>query len=327
MEEKKLYSYKYPRPALTVDCVVFDVNKEENTVKVLLIQRKNPPFKDCWAFAGGFVNMDETTEQAAQRELFEETHLKDIDLIQYHTYSKVDRDPRGRTVTVVYYGFVDSRDMKDKIQGDDDAKQAQWFLLEDLPPLAFDHDTIIKDVVKDCLGKDTKKEGVIEIKLGDITKCEVDAIVNAANCSLLGGGGVDGAIHRAAGKGLYEECLTLGGCKTGEAKITKGYNLPAKHVIHTPGPVYRDGKHNEDELLASCYRNCMLLAEKYHLKTICFPSISTGVYRFPVQKAAKIAINTIKQTYKSCPTIEKVTMICFDEDTFEAYNTAIREEE
>ena len=135
----------------------------------------------------------------------------------------------------------------------------------------------------------------IEIIQGDITKQSVDAIVNAANCSLLGGGGVDGAIHRAAGPELLAECRTLGGCKTGEAKITRGYKLPAKYVIHTPGPVWHGGNKDEADKLRSCYRNCLVLASENGCKTVDFPSISTGVYHFPLEKASEIAIKTIAE--------------------------------
>ena len=151
--------------------------------------------------------------------------------------------------------------------------------------------------------------------LGDITKQNVDAIVNAANTSLLGGGGVAGAIHRAAGPELLEECRTLKGCRTGEAKITKGYKLPAKYVIHTPGPVWHGGSKNEPQLLASCYRSCLTLAVENGCKTVDFPSISTGVYHFPLEKASVIAINTIADFLKQHPEIEQVRMVCFDEKT------------
>ena len=159
--------------------------------------------------------------------------------------------------------------------------------------------------------------------LGDITKQSVDAIVNAANCSLLGGGGVDGAIHRAAGPELLAECRTLHGCETGKAKITKGYRLPAKHVIHTPGPVWHGGNNGEAELLASCYRSCLTLASENGCKTVDFPSISTGVYHFPLDKAAAIASKTIKEYLDAHPEIERVRMVCFDERTKAAYDSAI----
>ncbi len=165
----------------------------------------------------------------------------------------------------------------------------------------------------------------IEIIQGDITKQAVDAIVNAANCSLLGGGGVDGAIHRAAGPELLAECRTLHGCETGQAKITKGYRLPAKYVIHTPGPIWRGGGRGEPELLASCYRSCLELAEEYGCKTVDFPSISTGVYAFPLERAAGIAIRTIGAFLAEHPAIARVRMVCFDSRTKDAYDTALRE--
>ena len=165
--------------------------------------------------------------------------------------------------------------------------------------------------------------GIIEIIQGDITKQSVDAIVNAANCRLLGGGGVDGAIHRAAGPELLEECRTLNGCETGKAKITKGYRLPAKYVIHTPGPVWKGGKNNEPELLASCYRSCLTLASENGCKTVDFPSISTGVYHFPLEKASVIAISTIKAYLAEHPEIERVRMVCFDDKTKKHYETAL----
>ena len=163
----------------------------------------------------------------------------------------------------------------------------------------------------------------IQIILGDITKQDSDAIVNAANCSLLGGGGVDGAIHRAAGPELLAECRTLHGCETGKAKITTGYRLPAKYVIHTPGPVWHGGGHGEAELLESCYRSCLELAKENGCKSVDFPSISTGVYHFPLEKAADIAIGTIAQFLKANPEIERVRMVCFDEKTKGWYDKAL----
>ncbi len=163
----------------------------------------------------------------------------------------------------------------------------------------------------------------IQLLLGDITKQKVDAIVNAANTTLLGGGGVDGAIHRAAGHGLLEECRQLKGCRTGEAKITKGYNLPAKYVIHTVGPVWKGGNNNEDLLLASCYRKSLELAESRNLKSIAFPNISTGIYSFPKEKAVKIAVSEVQQFIKLSKNVEKVIFICFDKENFEIYKSIL----
>ena len=160
---------------------------------------------------------------------------------------------------------------------------------------------------------------------GDITKIEADAIVNAANNTLLGGGGVDGAIHRAAGPELLKECRNLNGCETGKAKITKGYKLPAKYVIHTVGPIWHGGNNNEDQLLASCYRNSLQLAVENGIRTIAFPSISTGAYRFPVRRAARIAMQEISGFLEENGSIDKVFMVCFDEGTMEAYIEAFRE--
>ena len=157
---------------------------------------------------------------------------------------------------------------------------------------------------------------------GDITTQAVDAIVNAANNSLLGGGGVDGAIHHAAGPGLLEECRTLRGCETGRAKITKGYLLPAKFVIHTVGPIWQGGHQNEDKLLISCYRSCFALARNHGIRTIAFPSISTGVYRFPVERASRLALKECVQELKTNMDLEHVFIVCFDRETFEAYTTA-----
>jgi len=164
----------------------------------------------------------------------------------------------------------------------------------------------------------------IEIIDGDITNVAADAIVNAANKSLLGGGGVDGAIHRAAGPQLLEECRTLGGCETGQAKITRGYNLTAKWIIHTVGPIWTGGNSNEDDLLANCYRNSLELAEQHGIKTIAFPSISTGVYRFPLERAAKIAVSEVIRFLEVHETIEKVIFVCFGKQAYRVYQEIIK---
>ncbi|MBN2348202.1 MAG: O-acetyl-ADP-ribose deacetylase [Bacteroidales bacterium] len=164
----------------------------------------------------------------------------------------------------------------------------------------------------------------IEIHKGDITTLKVDAIVNAANSTLLGGGGVDGAIHRAAGPQLLEECCTLGGCPAGEAKITKAYNLPASFVIHTAGPVWHGGNNNEEQLLKNCYSNSLKVAEENKITSIAFPNISTGVYRFPKEKAARIAIETVRSFLdKNSSYIKKVIFVVFDEDNDSIYKNLL----
>ena len=165
----------------------------------------------------------------------------------------------------------------------------------------------------------------VELLQGDITKMEVDAIVNAANKSLLGGGGVDGAIHRAAGPELLEETKTLNGCRTGEAKISGGYKLPAKYVIHTVGPVWKGGNKNEAQLLSNAYHNSLEVAKKHGLQTMAFPNISTGVYGFPKEKAAEIAISTVLDYLKNHPGIQKVYFVCFDQENYRIYQEKLKE--
>lgn len=166
---------------------------------------------------------------------------------------------------------------------------------------------------------------IFQMVKGDITKPQdCDAIVNAANTSLLGGGGVDGAIHRAAGPELLAECRMLNGCKTGKAKITKAYNIPSKYIIHTPGPVWNGGKSNEEELLASCYQSCLELAVQNGVRSIAFPSISTGIYRFPLDKATKIAIGTAKKFVEGNPEkLDVIKWVLFDDNTLKAYQDAL----
>ena len=164
-----------------------------------------------------------------------------------------------------------------------------------------------------------KSAGRIDVIRGDITKLDVDAIVNAANTTLLGGGGVDGAIHRAAGPELLEECRTLGGCRPGEAKITRGYNLPARFVIHTVGPVWSGGDRGEPEILANCYRNSLQLATENKIKTIAFPAISCGAYGYPILKAAEIATKTVRDFLRNENTIDKVTFVLATDEIVAAY--------
>ena len=163
----------------------------------------------------------------------------------------------------------------------------------------------------------------IEVIEADITTLEVDAIVNAANESLLGGGGVDGAIHRAAGPKLLEECKKLGGCPTGEARLTKGYDLPARYVIHTVGPVWSGGKHGEDDLLAACYRHCLSIALREKIRSIAFPAISTGVYRFPLDRAASIAATETDRFLCTYPEFDRVLFCCFGPEAKRAYSQAV----
>ena len=164
----------------------------------------------------------------------------------------------------------------------------------------------------------------IEVVQGDITKQQVEAIVNAANNSLLGGGGVDGAIHRAAGPELLEECRKLKGCPTGEAKITRGYRLPAKWVIHTVGLVWRGGSYKEDGYLAQCYQSCFALIEKHLLKTVAFPSISTGTYRFPLERATKIAVSETENFLKRNNFVKKIVFVCFNNRVYDCYVSELK---
>ncbi|MGC8823583.1 MAG: O-acetyl-ADP-ribose deacetylase [Bacteroidales bacterium] len=164
----------------------------------------------------------------------------------------------------------------------------------------------------------------ITLLQSDITRLQVDAIVNAANSSLMGGGGVDGAIHAAAGPELLAECRTLGGCPTGEAKVTKGYRLPARYVIHTVGPIWRGGGNNEEQFLRSCYENALKRAEELQIETIAFPNISTGVYAFPKQKAAEIALNVLKNyARRKNTTLKEIFLVCFDQENYEIYKNLL----
>ena len=164
----------------------------------------------------------------------------------------------------------------------------------------------------------------ISVLKTDITALDVDAIVNAANTSLLGGGGVDGAIHRAAGSELFDECVTLGGCATGQAKLTSGYRLPARYVIHTVGPVWSGGQRGEPELLKSCYRSCFAIARQHNIRTIAFPAISCGVYRFPVDRAVEIAVRETTAELNANKTVEEVIFACFGDEVYSAYIRAIK---
>jgi O-acetyl-ADP-ribose deacetylase (regulator of RNase III) len=165
--------------------------------------------------------------------------------------------------------------------------------------------------------------GTVAVVRGDITRQRVDAIVNAANPSLLGGGGVDGAIHRAAGPDLLRECRFLGGCEPGEAKHTRGYLLPARWVIHTVGPVWRGGRRGEEETLRDCYRHSLLLAEELGATSVAFPSISTGLYGYPVERAVPVAIQEVRRHLEQAPLPERVVFVAFDDATYEAYRTAL----
>lgn len=168
--------------------------------------------------------------------------------------------------------------------------------------------------------------GKIEAVRADITELPVDAIVNAANTRMLGGGGVDGAIHRKAGPDLLAECRTVGGCPTGEARITHGYRLPARWVIHTVGPVWRGGEHGEPEKLAACYRNVFALVAEHGLRTVAFPSISTGVYGYPIEMASEIAVREIRRAVEENRNVEKVTIACFDDRTLDTYDRLLKKQ-
>jgi O-acetyl-ADP-ribose deacetylase (regulator of RNase III) len=164
-----------------------------------------------------------------------------------------------------------------------------------------------------------------KVLMGDITQQKVDAIVNAANSSLLGGGGVDGAIHRAAGPELLQECRTLGGCPTGEARITRGYRLPARHVLHAVGPVWQGGGQNEDGLLACCYQSCFALLREHGLRSVAFPAISCGAYGFPLDRAAAIAVREIRSFLEADADVERVHVVCFGRDVYDAYHDVLQD--
>ena len=190
-----------------------------------------------------------------------------------------------------------------------------------MPFSSFEHSAsfVIRIRASSVNTVDEESRGRIEILRGDITKLDVDAIVNAANTTLLGGGGVDGAIHRAAGPELLAECRTLGGCRPGEAKITRGYRLPARFVIHTVGPIWRGGKHDEARTLANCYRNSLKLAVENEIKTLAFPAISCGAYGYPIEEAAQIAFKTTREFLAVSDEIQKVIFVVWGEDVYDAY--------
>lgn len=169
-------------------------------------------------------------------------------------------------------------------------------------------------------------DGFVELVRGDITSQRVDVIVNAANSSLIGGGGVDGAIHRVAGPDLLEACRKIGGCPPGEARITPGFRLPARYVIHTVGPIWRGGGNGEDAILASCYTNCLTIAGNTSLRSIAFPSIATGAFGFPVNRAARIAISVLRDAPARWPNLETIRVVCLGGDTFEAYERVVEEQ-
>ena len=169
----------------------------------------------------------------------------------------------------------------------------------------------------------TGSDGRVGLVRGDITSLEVDAVVNAAAPSLLGGGGVDGAIHRAAGAALLEECRTLGGCPAGEARITSGYRLPARHVVHTVGPVWRGGRHQEERLLASCYQASLRLAAEHGVRSLAFPAISCGAYGYPIEEATRIAVREVRSFLRGSELPERVLFVCFDEEVCASYERAL----
>ncbi len=203
-----------------------------------------------------------------------------------------------------------------------------WGKSDTYHPIMFDSDrqTLFLVVPYFCFKQYHDKESKmdrIEIVRNDITRLEVDAIVNAANNSLLGGGGVDGAIHRAAGPELLKACRVLNGCPTGEAKITSGYHLPAKHVIHTVGPIWQGGSNGEEDLLSSCYKSCFKLAGEHGLSTLAFPAISCGVYGFPVTRACQIAVRETKAAINNNSNLSKILFCCFNDEIYDAYTNLI----